>query len=126
MTLAALVSLHQTCRMIHEYGFTTTYAYYSKNLRKPSDRCSEALTRYALAGFLRAENFISLSDAPNDCLPRSLALFRFLRTLNLPCSHHIGCRRYPSLTMHAWVEVAGEVVLDDLKSPDFERITSIE
>jgi hypothetical protein len=60
--------------------------------------------------FLAAENFVFLRRAPNDCLVRSLALFRYLRWSGIPATHVIGIRRIP-FAAHAWVEVAGEGVL---------------
>jgi len=60
--------------------------------------------------FLAAENFVFLRRAPNDCLVRSLALFRYLRWSGIPATHIIGIRRVP-FAAHAWVEVSEEGVL---------------
>lgn len=79
------------------------------------------LLQRAEAAFLRAENFFILKSAPQDCLPRSMAMYRFLHGLGLPVRHRIEVERYP-LTMHAWVECDGEPVLND---PDAGRMTVI-
>ena len=62
---------------------------------------------------MRAENLFWFRDAPDDCLPRSLALFSFLRALGLPATHKIGGTRYPGLLMHAWVESSERALIDD-------------
>jgi hypothetical protein len=69
--------------------------------------------RRAQAAFLRAENCFWYKSAPLDCLPRSLALFRFLRSVGVDATHHIGGRFKPFLSMHAWVQVGDSVILDD-------------
>ena len=79
------------------------------------------LTR-AVAAFSRAENFFHLRRAPQDCLPRSLALFGFLRQLGLSAEHVIGVQLFPFLA-HAWVEHRGRVVHDDPENP--RRFTAI-
>jgi len=60
----------------------------------------------AVTAFRRAENLYTARGAPDDCLPRSLALFRFLRESGLPAEHVIGVRRRP-FQAHAWVECEG-------------------
>ncbi len=67
--------------------------------------------RRALRAFQIAENFITVSDVNIDCLPRSLALHRFLASCDVPAQHCIGVRRYP-FGAHAWVEVNGVPVCD--------------
>lgn len=42
-----------------------------------------------------------------DCLPRSLALYRLLRDLDVPARICIGVQKYPFFTAHAWVELQG-------------------
>jgi hypothetical protein len=73
--------------------------------------------RTALLAFSRAENCFSVGDSRIDCLPRSLALHRFLRSVGIGAEHCIGVRRFP-FGAHAWVEITGSVVLD---SPAFVR-----
>jgi hypothetical protein len=79
-----------------------------------SDRDPEAeecFLQKALRAFARAENFCHLKKAPQDCLPRSLALFQFLRSTGLPALHCIGVRQFP-FGAHAWVELRGRVLRD--------------
>lgn len=66
----------------------------------------------ALKAFVSAENAFLSRRAPDDCLLRSLALYRFLRAAGLPVEHRIGVRRFP-FGAHAWVEHDGRVLLDD-------------
>ena len=72
---------------------------------------ASALLR-AERAFLAAETLFPAPVRHADCLPRSIALFRFLRSAGLPARHLIGVRHTP-LVMHAWVECDGRVVLDD-------------
>jgi hypothetical protein len=64
----------------------------------------------ATRDFLFAENFIFFRSGANDCLVRSLALFRYLCWVGIPATHIIGVRRAP-FAAHAWVEIAGKGVL---------------
>jgi hypothetical protein len=57
--------------------------------------------------FTAAENFYPTRKAPVDCLPRSLALLRLLRTAGWPAEHVIGVAMYP-FEAHAWVELDGK------------------
>lgn len=70
-----------------------------------------ALLDDGLRAFARAENLFLIRRAPNDCFPRSIALFGFLRELGVPVEHHIGVDRFP-FRAHAWVEYAGRVLAD--------------
>jgi hypothetical protein len=76
----------------------------------------------AVNSFVRAENLFWFRDAPEDCLPRSLALFGFLRAVGLPATHNIGGARFPGLLMHAWVESSEHALLDD---PEFVRTLTV-
>jgi len=82
----------------------------------------EQLLPDALRAFLIAENFVAFRNSPDDCLPRSLSLFRFLRSIGIPAIHRIGGRRVPVLKMHAWVEVNSKVLLDDPTEPEKDII----
>ena len=64
-----------------------------------------------MGAFGRAENFFVVRRAPDDCLVRSLSLYRFLREAGSRAEHVIGVRRFP-FQAHAWVECAGEVLMD--------------
>jgi hypothetical protein len=56
--------------------------------------------------FRTAEGLFPAREAPQDCLPRSLALTRFLRTAGWQAEHVIGIALYP-FEAHAWVELDG-------------------
>ena len=71
----------------------------------------DALVERALRAFARAENLFVMKTAPRDCLPRSMALFCFLRELGIPVEHRIGVDRFP-FRAHAWVEYDGRVLAD--------------
>jgi len=108
----AWLCLAMTARSLATRGFSSTYLRYAR-LPAPAtpadgDRAQELLRR-GVAAFRRAEGFFYMRRAPQDCLPRSLALFRFLRSLGLPVEHRIGVKRFP-FTAHAWVEFRDAVV----------------
>jgi hypothetical protein len=65
----------------------------------------------ALEAFVRAENFYLARKAPDDCLARSLALYRFLCECGIECEHMIGANRIP-FRAHAWVEARGKPLFD--------------
>jgi transglutaminase superfamily protein/coenzyme PQQ synthesis protein D (PqqD) len=112
----AWLSLTRTAASMRMKGFPQTYLNYS-NLGDA--RCSldgSDLITLAQDAFLSAENVFWYRRAPEDCLPRSLALFRFLRCLGIPAIHRIGGRRVPIFFMHAWVEHNGVVILDDQRN----------
>jgi hypothetical protein len=91
-------------------GLASTYDRYARlGARRPAadNRNLPAM----LAAFSYAENFMTLKRAPRDCLPRSLALFRFLRRRGYPSRHFIGVDTDP-FAAHAWVELDGDVISD--------------
>lgn len=57
-----------------------------------------------------------------DCLPQALAAQAMLRRRGIACTVRIGVARdvQDELEAHAWVEVAGQVVVGDL--PDLSRL----
>ncbi|WP_161926684.1 lasso peptide biosynthesis B2 protein [Gordonia crocea] len=59
--------------------------------------------------FRSAESLYQSQEAPLDCLPRSLALLRYLRIAGWPARHVIGVALYP-FEAHAWVELDGDPV----------------
>jgi len=105
-------SLLLTTRELSLRGFAHVYEALSGRV-PPRLRASQAEggLRRAMRAFALAENFFHLWRAPDDCLPRSLALFRFLYSLGLPVEHHIGVRLFPFMA-HAWVECQGQVLGD--------------
>lgn len=80
--------------------------------RSFADTDKSRLLDQSLSAFSTAENFFINRRAPKDCLPRSLALFRFLRSMGLAAEHCIGVRRVP-FEAHAWVEFRNQAVLDN-------------
>ncbi|HYW54151.1 MAG TPA: lasso peptide biosynthesis B2 protein [Dongiaceae bacterium] len=109
---AAWRCLAGTALLLRRGGFATAYRVSTSLAPAPRGAAADGALDRALAAFARAENFFVPRRAPDDCLPRSLALFRFLRMMGLPAEHVIGCRRAPFFA-HAWVECGGRVVLDD-------------
>ena len=72
----------------------------------------------AVALFLKAESVLPNKRGQYDCLPRSLALFRFLRKAGIPAVFSLGVRQHP-FAAHAWVSLWGDPLLDradDLKN----------
>jgi hypothetical protein len=112
----AWLCLYTTRRTLARRGFSWAYQRIY-DLPKPTGDPNDVRLRAALRAFSRAENFFSAGDARIDCLPRSLALHRFLRAVAIGAEHCIGVRRFP-FGAHAWVEVAGRIVHD---SPAFVR-----
>jgi hypothetical protein len=112
LILRAWWALFRTVRSLSTLGFTRTYREYSR-IPIPKENSSDRdLLKRSIAAFTTAENFLLMKSAPKDCVPRSLALFRFLRLAGLSVEHCIGVRRFP-FAAHGWVEYRGHVVQDD-------------
>lgn len=80
---------------------------YTKRTGPTADTTAPRLTVTRLTELFRtAESLYPASEAPQDCMPRSLALTRFLRTAGWQAQHVIGVALYP-FEAHAWVEVDG-------------------
>lgn len=110
-------SLFHVSRLLHRIGFSSAYRTCASLSPLPRDALSiPPLLRRSLAAFALAENFFFLKRAPQDCLPRSLALFRFLRSQGLPVEHVIGVQLFP-FAAHAWVECQDRVLHDDASNP---------
>jgi len=105
-------SLLATTRALAMQGFSSTYRRYA-GFAKPvaDDRELDDLVRRAERAFARAEHFFVMRAAPKDCLPRSLALYRFMLSAGIPVDHCIGVMRFP-FAAHAWVECRGRVLND--------------
>lgn len=116
LILRAWRELFRASRLLARRGFAPTYAAYSAIPAPASPKDLPVRLSKALAAFARAENFFHMRRAPEDCLPRSLALFRFLRNAGIPAEHCIGVRRFP-FGAHSWVEHAGRVVHDHPAQP---------
>jgi hypothetical protein len=110
LALRAWLTLLATSRSLARRGFSDTYRRYDRLPRpEPGGNDVDALVSRAERAFSRAENFFLLRSAPRDCLPRSLALFRFLLSVGVPAEHCIGVQRFP-FEAHAWVECGGRAV----------------
>jgi Transglutaminase-like superfamily len=85
---------------------------------KPAAECSSSIDLSTARGiFLRAESLFWLKRQPEDCLPRSIALYTFLLQVGLTAEFIIGVCRYP-FQAHAWVEVDGVPVVDEQNTVD--------
>jgi hypothetical protein len=91
-------------------GFTAVYAFAARS-RSHAAAKGTSLAR-CLAGFAAAEKFTTRLLRRDDCLPRSLALYLFLRARGFPVRHTVGIADDP-LRAHAWVELDGQPLLDD-------------
>ncbi|MGA8543789.1 MAG: lasso peptide biosynthesis B2 protein [Mycobacterium sp.] len=95
-------------------GFGSVYQTLGHSVGQAIASATSVDVKMARQAFLRAENFYVRRRAPNDCLPRSLSLYAYMRGLGLPVVHRIGARRFPAFRCHAWVEYDGEPILDEL------------
>jgi hypothetical protein len=110
--LLSLVGTHWSMR---HRGFGETYARIVE-LDRRSGLNAAPRTQTLLADFARSEAFVVSRLGFRDCLPRSLALFAFLRASGVPARHRIGVKRFP-FSAHAWVESEGRPLGDDESSP---------
>lgn len=114
LALRAWWSLLRVTRSLSAQGFSRTYNAVSQ--MTPADLAQghdpDRILSAGLAAFARSEEFFHLKTSPADCLPRSLALFQFLRTLGLPAEHCIGVQQFP-FSAHAWTQFRGHIVHDD-------------
>ncbi len=102
---AALLAMRRAMR---RGGFAKAYARLSAWHGGGSMRPLDA----ALVDFRKAEALLPPGNGLRDCLPRSLALFAYLRRLGHPAEHVIGVQVYP-FGAHAWVECHGRLLLDE-------------
>lgn len=109
--LAACTKLLGVRRRLRQCGFQTAYRW-AIDLHSAAPRDAGSTVLYsAERAFRLAEALLPGGASPDDCLPRSLALFAFLRQMGLPASHRIGIEQVP-FCAHAWVECHGRVILD--------------
>lgn len=113
-----------TALLLRRRGFAIAYRVSTALAPVSSEFAGDGAIDRAITAFALAENFFVPRRAPDDCLPRSLALFRFLRMMGLPAEHVIGCRRAPFFA-HAWVECRGRVVLDDDRRAELTTIARV-
>lgn len=111
--LNAWKCIYLTRRSLARAGFSTTYDLHSRMIKPEIGRGRDADMSLSVAvqAFQRAENFFSTKDVGIDCLPRSLALHRFLLSVGIDANHYIGVRSFP-FGAHAWVKVKGTPVCD--------------
>ena len=120
----AWLVLLETVTRLWMGGLSKTYAAYS-GIRAPAPQPSAPdLRDRALGAFLAAENAILLPGGSRDCLPRSLALFAFLRRSGVDCHHIIGVQRTP-FQAHAWVEIEGKPALERLDQNHFHALARL-
>ena len=111
---------------LRKHGFVTIYQGLDRGGEGSPNSGDVGDVDLARAAFVRAENFYWRRRAPNDCLPRSLALYAYMRRLGMPVVHRIGARRFPAFRCHAWVEYDGSPILDNrAKVSDYTVIASI-
>lgn len=104
-------ALLATSRDLSRHGLGTAYERVAATpLGEPA--ATPGLVADAVDAFLGAENLFLSRRAPDDCLLRSLALYRFLRSAGADAEHRIGVKRFP-FGAHAWVEHDGEVLLGE-------------
>ena len=118
--LGALRSLVATQWRLRRTGFRATYDRYAAI---PAGTSTARLPA-ALATYVQAENVFVAGRAPDDCLVRSLSLYRFLRSAGIPAEHVLGVRRFP-FQAHAWVECDGSPLLDDSRRRRFTPLARI-
>ena len=110
-TIAAWGWLLGVRRKLRRRGFAKAYGDVVGAAPDVLAGAEEGALLRAERAFTRAEFLLPTKDASLDCLPRSLALFGFLRSMGLPAEHRIGVARRP-FSAHAWVECNGRVILD--------------
>ena len=113
--LSAIRELFALRLIIRFRGFRAAYLYAMRAARTRSLIGGEYL-QSAIRAFQFADNLNLVADFRRDCLPRSLALF----------CHMIGIAA-PPFAAHAWVDYAGEPLLDSIESCGrFSPISIIE
>lgn len=115
LPLRALQCLLQTRRQLHGQGFSECYERLQTLTTNPAALGGEdpdPILRKACRSFLHLESLMISRRAPEDCLERSMALYRLLLGSGLPAEHVIGVRLQPFLA-HAWVECNGEPLLGE-------------
>lgn len=101
--VCALVFLVRAYVSMRVFGFEKTYNWANSGAYYGTRATSDSQLESAKAIFLNAERFIISRRGMEDCLPRSLALFVFLRAMGFKVRHCIGIQCFP-FAAHAWVE----------------------
>ncbi len=113
--LTAWRCLFETRRQLARRGFPAVYDAQRRMTKALAIQQTPNAMVHALRTFRRAENLFPTDDTGINCLPRSLALHRFLLRVGIDADHCIGVRRFP-FGAHAWVESGSSVICD---SPSF-------
>lgn len=113
LLLHAFRLLARMHRLLARGGLHRAYAAARRTARETplADRAAALPVDFLLKRFRQADRWVSSSLGAEDCLPRSLALFAFLRSSGLAASHHVGVAQHP-FRAHAWVELDGEPLLE--------------
>jgi hypothetical protein len=120
----AFLCIIRAAILIRYSGFPRAYRW-AQSRQAPIAAASDHLPA-ALKAFGVAELLLVSRLGLEDCLPRSLALFAFLREGGLPVRHCIGVKRYP-FTAHAWVESDGVALLQEAGlTESFTTIATID
>jgi hypothetical protein len=92
--LRAWWSMFRTVRSLAKHGLSKTYRELEA-LPSPAETQDAGSVRRLVAAFATAENFFFMKSAPNDCLPRSLALSAFCAWPECPPNTASGCAVFP-------------------------------
>lgn len=109
-SLVAFWALAATSLSLKFRGFRKTYRPHPAAATGAASRADKSDLDHAARAFVFAENFIFFRRGANDCLVRSLALYRYLCRIGIPATHVIFVRNAP-FAAHAAVEVNGQGVL---------------
>jgi len=113
-SIDAFYCLMRTALTLRSSSFHAAYSWAKQCSAAPLLGQRQAMTAFqleaAMEHFHCAERFWISRGAARDCLPRSLALFAYLRRCGLPAKHVIGVKRFP-FAAHAWVEVEAKPLL---------------
>lgn len=129
LTLSAYMCLVRAFAFLKCLGFSRTYGWaqsivLASSVRNQNNIDASMLER-DLTAFFAAEHVFISPLGLDDCLPRSLALFVFLRRCGIPVRHLIGVRRYP-FRAHAWVEYDGLPLLAPVMYGRTTRLASAD
>jgi hypothetical protein len=124
---SAISSIVRTRALLRFGGFAKAYwgaSEVSERYGTKGETTIKSITR-ALGMFLKAEGLLPSRRGHNDCLFRSLALFRFLRATGASVAHHIGVTEHP-FEAHAWVAFENAPLLNDpQKIVRYKRIADL-
>lgn len=126
LTLHAWFSLLRTAFSLRATGFSQSYSRLAE--LRPAKTASAEMDTIVARGrtaFQRAESLFLFRRAPDDCVPRSMALYRYLLGLGVPVEHCIGIQRYP-FSAHAWVEYRSVALDSDQQHEQFTVLARLK